>query len=75
MLFECAVFVSKIRSGWLPASLELNPEDCKNVLTNFKRWGEAITDKLEQLEGFDYTKRKEEEPILLRGPYKSKHHS
>ena len=75
VLFECSVFVSRMQSGWIPASLEINAEGCKNILSNFKRWGEAITDKLEQLEGIDYAKRKEEEPILLKGPSKSKYYN
>jgi len=66
ILFECAIFVNRIRNGWLPASLELNNDGYKNLLFNFKYWGEAIGSKLEQLEVLDQNKMNEEEPVLPR---------
>ena len=37
---------------------------CKNVLINFKHWGEAVGHKLEELEESDQEKVREEEPVL-----------
>ena len=65
VLFECAIFVNRIRNGWFPSNLEVNHEACKNVLVSFKHWGEAIGSKLEELESDD-EKMKEEEPVLPR---------
>ena len=64
-MFECAIFVNRIRNGWFPANLEVNHERCKNVLINFKHWGEAIGSKLEEFES-DEERMKEEEPVLPR---------
>ena len=63
VLFECALYVNRIRNSWLPPSLEVNC-DCKNVLINFKHWGEAVGSKLEELEELEQEKVKEEEPVL-----------
>ena len=65
VLFECAIFVNQIRNGWFPTNLEVNHDLCKNVLMNFKHWGEAIGSKLEELES-DEEMMKEEEPVLPR---------
>lgn len=66
ILFECAIFVNRIRNGWSPPSLEVNNDGYKNLLLNFKYWGEAIGSKLEILEELDQSKMSEEEPVLPR---------
>ena len=65
VLFECALYVNRIRNGWLPPSLEVNYDVyCKKVLMNFKQWGEAVGGKLEELEELEQEKVREEEPVL-----------
>lgn len=65
VLFECAVYVNRIRSGWLPASLEVNTDGCKTVLSSLKQWGEAVGSKLEEMKDLAQNKmREEEEPVL-----------
>ena len=65
-MFECALYVNRIRNGWFPPSLQVNYEGCKSVLINFKHWGEAIGSKLEELEDSEHDKVQEEEPVLPR---------
>ena len=44
----------------------MNFDGCKNVLINFRQWGEAVGSKLEELDESDQEKTKEEEPVLSR---------